>query len=153
MAETLGSLCDKLTIVKLKQFHCDQAEKAASLAEQERLLVEEMDVFWREALRGAIPTERLTFRANKVYRQEGHALPGLDAASFGAVVTELAQVNCALWHEQEKVYDFEKVPVAEKDGVVRQLAVLNLRRNQCIDAIDRALRAAVSERRETDDVQ
>ena len=46
-------------------------------------------------------------------------------------------VNCKLWHEQEKVYDFEKVPSAEKDTVVKQLALLNLERNKCIDQIDR----------------
>jgi len=32
MAETLGSLCDKLTIVKLKQFHTGDVQRLESLA-------------------------------------------------------------------------------------------------------------------------
>jgi hypothetical protein len=42
-----------------------------------------------------------------------------------------------LWHEQEKVYEFEKVPAEKKDGVVKGLALLNLKRNKCIDLMDR----------------
>jgi hypothetical protein len=45
-------------------------------------------------------------------------------------------VNCRLWHEVEKGYDIENIQVAEKDGLIKQLAVLNLERNNCIDAID-----------------
>jgi hypothetical protein len=37
------------------------------------------------------------------------------------------------------VYEFETVPAVQKDQVVKQLALLNLKRNQCIDAIDQAL--------------
>ena len=44
MAETLGSLCDKLTIVKLKQYHCDDSEKAERLGLQEKQLAEAMEL-------------------------------------------------------------------------------------------------------------
>jgi hypothetical protein len=111
MAETLGSLCDKLTIVKLKQFHSEDSYRLSSLATQEKQLCEEIDWFIRDAVTGEIPSERL--------------------------VSELARVNCELWHEQEKVYDFEKVAPDEKNVVVKQLAILNLQRNQCIDKIDK----------------
>ena len=43
MAETLGYLCDKLTIVKLKQYHCDDESKARSLSGQCSMLVQEND--------------------------------------------------------------------------------------------------------------
>jgi len=139
MAETLGSLCDKLTIVKLKQYHSDDRLKTESLEKQERQLCEEIDVFLDAALSGKIEPEKLTFQANKVYKKEGNELGILKSDALGAVFAELAQVNCDLWHEQEKVYEFETVPVAQKDLVVKQLALLNLKRNQCIDAIDQAL--------------
>ena len=38
MAETLGSLCDKLTIVKLKQYHSEDAARLQSLKQQEQQL-------------------------------------------------------------------------------------------------------------------
>lgn len=139
MAETLGTLCDKLTIVKLKQFHSDDSTKLDSLSKQEKSLSEEIDTFLTDAISGQIPIEKLTFSANKVYKKEGNELEELNQVSIGEIFAELAKVNCDLWHEQEKVYDFEKIPVIEKDIVVKQLAILNLKRNQCIDKIDKTL--------------
>ncbi len=142
MAETLGSLCDKLTIVKLKQWHSDDPRKLASLNNQEKQLREEINEFIAGAVHGDIPPARLTFSANKVYRQEGNAVPDV-SGSIGEVFAQLAEVNCRLWHEQEKVYEFEHVPIQEKDAVVKHLAVLNLERTRCIDMIDRSLHDAV----------
>jgi hypothetical protein len=139
MAETLGSLCDKLSIVKLKQYHCDHEQKAHSLATQEAQLVAEIDIFLSDALSGRTPVERLSFSANKVYKQAGNELCPVPEGSIGEAFAELSKVNCDLWHEQEKVYEFEAVPGEEKNRVVKQLALLNLRRNQCIDAIDKVL--------------
>ena len=143
MAETLGSLCDKLSIVKLKQYHCDNEQKARSLAAQEGQLVAEMNVFVADALSGRTPVERLSFSANKVYKQAGNELSPVPEGSVGEAFAELSKVNCDLWHEQEKVYEFETVPAEEKNKVVKQLALLNLRRNQCIDAIDKVLMRSI----------
>lgn len=135
MAETLGMLCDKLTIVKLKQYHSEDPARLESLAQQAQQLQQEIDEYVADALAGNIPAERLTFAANKVFKKAGNEVADV-TGSIGAVVYQLADVNCRLWHEQEKVYEFDQVPVAEKDAVVKQLAVLNLERNQCIDAIN-----------------
>jgi len=142
MAETLGSLCDKLTIVKLKQWHTDDTARTASLAAQERQLSAEIDDYLARAAAGTIPVAQLSFAANKVFKQEGNTVPAV-SGGIGELFARLAQVNCALWHEQEKVYDFENVPAEQKDAVVKQLALLNLERNQCIDGIDRNLIALV----------
>lgn len=144
MAETLGSLCDKLSIVKLKQYHCDDEQKAKSLSLQKIQLSKEMDDFLEDAISGKISVERLTFNANKVYKRTGNELRPVPEASIGEAFSELAKVNCDLWHEQEKVYEFECVPTEEKNSVVKQLALLNLRRNQCIDSIDKLLALLVS---------
>lgn len=139
MAETLGSLCDKLTVIKLKQFHSENVERLRELANQERQLKEEIDEFVTLAVAGEIPLQRLTFPSNKVYKKEGNEVRQIEGA-IGEVFSRLASVNNQLWHEQEKVYEFEKVPAAEKDTVVKQLALLNLERNVCIDEIDRQFR-------------
>jgi hypothetical protein len=145
MAETLGSLCDKLTIVKLKEWHSEQQpERMRSPATQEHRLREKMDAFIADAASGRIPVERLTFAAYKVYRKEGNAVPEV-TASIGPVFSHLAEVNCRLWHEVDKGYEIEKVPPDARHGIVKQLAVLNLERAQCIDEIDRQLRAAVEQ--------
>ena len=135
MAETLGMLCDKLTIVRLKQYHTTDTERLASLDKQSVLLKKEIDSYVSDAINGKIPLDMMSFDSNKVYKEEGNKVEDVKG-NFGEVMYQLSDVNCQLWHEQEKVYEFEKVPVGEKDKVVKQLAILNLERNKCIDAIN-----------------
>ena len=135
MAETLGMLCDKLTIVKLKQYHTEDQERLKSLDKQAEQLQQEIDEYLSDAINGIIPLEKLTFAANKVYKKEGNEIVDVKG-NIGALFSQLADVNCRLWHEVEKGYDIENVPVVEKDKLVKMLAILNLERNKCIDAID-----------------
>jgi hypothetical protein len=136
MAETLGMLCDKLTIVKLKEYHTEDRARLESLKVQAAQLQQEIDEYVTAAVNGEIPVDRLTFAANKVYKKEGNEVPDV-VGKIGEVFYQLADANCRLWHEQEKVYEFEKVSADEKDKVVKKLAILNLERNQCIDSINR----------------
>jgi len=142
VAETLGTLCDKLTIVKLKHWHTEDQERLQNLAKQEKQIQDEIDEFVSGAMEGRIPFERLTFASNKVYTKEGNEISDI-RGSLGQIFSLLAAVNCNLWHVQEKVYDFEKIPVEEKDAVVKQLAILNLERNECIDKLDLQFRSLI----------
>lgn len=137
--ETLGSLCDKLTIVKLKQWHSEDNARLQSLASQETQLAEEIDNYINLAITGNIPPEKLKFSANKVYKIEGNEIRKIIGESIGVIFGELANVNCELWHEQEKVYDFEKILPENKNIVVKNLARMNLERTFCIDKIDKIL--------------
>jgi spore maturation protein CgeB len=139
MAETLGTLADKLTTVKLKLWHTDDPERTRSLKAQERQLQDEMNELVGAAISGEIPIERLTFAANKVYKKEGNAIADFQG-TIGEMFSQLAEVNCRLWHVQEKVYEFEQVPPDEKNDVIKELAVVNLERNQCIDRLDQQFR-------------
>ena len=147
MSETLGSLCDKLTVVKLKQYHTGDEKHLQSLTVQEKQLQDEIDEFIEAAMSGRIPLERLTFAANKVYQREGIMISDI-TGSVGEVFSKLSQVSCDLWHEQEYVYEFEKVPPDKKNKVVKQLALLNLVRNQCIERIDDQFQTLVAQYRD-----
>lgn len=144
MAETLGSLCDKLTTVKLKRWHTDDPDRLRSLDAQEKQLHDEINQFVGAAIAGEIPLERLTFASNKVYKKEGNVVPELQG-SFGETFAQLAETVCKLWHVQEKVYEFEAIPVDQKDGLIKELAIVNLERNQCIDRLDEQFCQAVAE--------
>jgi hypothetical protein len=144
LAETLGSLCDKLTTVKLKRWHTDDPDRLKSLADQEKQLHEEIDEFVSAAIAGHIPLERLTFASNKVYKKDGNVVPEL-RGSLGENFAQLADTVCKLWHVQERVYEFEAIPMDQKDGVIKELAIVNLERNQCIDRLDEQFRKAVEE--------
>lgn len=146
MAETLGALCDKLTIVKLKQWHSEDPVRLSSLNQQENQLIQEIDEYVERGISGQIPPDKLVFAANKVFKAEGNQVSEI-TGNLGAVFAELAHTNCALWHEQEKVYDFESVPAKEKDKVVKELAILNLKRNKCIDRIDTEFKSTIDKLR------
>lgn len=142
MAETLGTLADKLTTVKLKLWHTEDAERIANLKLQEQQLEAEINEFVGAAITGDIPIERLTFAANKVYKKEGNAIADF-SGTIGKLFSQLAETNCKLWHIQEKVYEFEQIPPAQKDEVIKELAVVNLERNQCIDRLDQEFQKSV----------
>ena len=144
MAETLGTLCDKLATVKLKLWHTDDQPRIESLRAQEKQLHQEIEEFIAAALAGEIPTERLTFAANKVYKKEGNTVPDFKG-TLGEMFSQLAHTNCKLWHVQEKVYEFEAVPATEKDAVIKDLAIVNLERNHSIDKLDEEFRRLVEQ--------
>jgi hypothetical protein len=146
MAETLGTLADKLTTVKLKLWHTDDPERTKSLKAQERQLQDEINELVGAAISGEIPIERLTFAANKVYKKEGNIVPDFNG-SVGEMCSQLAEVNCRLWHVQEKVYEFEQIPMNQKDDLIKQLAIVNLERNQCIDRLDEKFRNSIEQLR------
>ena len=142
MAETLGTLADKLTTVQLKLWHTDDPERTRSLEAQQKQLQNEINEFVAAALAGEIPVDKLTFAANKVYKKDGNTVPEFHG-TIGEMFAQLAAVNCRLWHVQERVYEFEQVPMDQKDEVVKQLAIVNLERNQCIDNLDAEFRKAI----------
>lgn len=144
MAETLGSLCDKLATVKLKLWHTDDPDRLQSLTTQEQQLHQEINEFVAGAVSGDIPLERLTFAANKVYKKDGNVIPDFEG-TLGEMFSQLAQTNCKLWHVQEKVYEFEAVPPEQKDAVIKELAIVNLERNQSIDKLDQEFRRIVEQ--------
>ena len=148
MAETLGMLCDKLTIVKLKEYHTEDSDRLQSLKIQAKHLQQEIDQYIAHVIKGYIDESQLTFAANKVFKKEGNVVPDVQG-EIGEVFYQLADVNCRLWHEQEKVYDFEKVPLQQKDIVIKQLAILNLQRNKCIDSINEQFAELVKKSRNT----
>ena len=135
MAETLGMLCDKLTIAQLKHYHTTDEVRLQSLSIQINQLQQEIDEYINDSITGKVDPERMVFAANKVFKFEGNQVAEVKG-NFGEVFFQLSQVNCKLWHEQEKVYEFENVPINEKDVVVKQLALLNLERNKCIDSLN-----------------
>ena len=142
MAETLGSLCDKLATVKLKLWHTDDEARIKSLRAQETQLEQEIDEFMSAAMTGQIPLERLTFAQNKVYKKDGNVVPEF-TGTLGESFAQLAHTVCKLWHVQEKVYEFESIPMDQKDAVIKELAIVNLERNQCIDQLDQQFRDLV----------
>lgn len=75
MAETLSSLGDKLTIIKVKQWPSEEEIRLNSLAIQEKQLQNEINEFVKAAISGKNPREKLTLASNKVYKEESNFVP------------------------------------------------------------------------------
>jgi len=140
--ETLGSLCDNLTIVKLKQYHSASYENRSVLKQQETNLKNEIDTYITDAVAGRIKPEVLSAPHCKVYSGE---IPVTPITNIGEAFNRLARVNISVWHLQEKVFGFEDVPEDKRVGVIKSIAVLNVERNDCIDAINAILIKRVQE--------
>ena len=136
MAETLGSLCDKLSIVKLKEYHTKNEDKLILLIKQSKQLVQEIDEYVYNAFSNVINIEKLTFKSNKVHGLKNISFSKNDKSSLGQLIEKLSHANCLLQHEQEKIYDFENIPPPKKNDVIKKVALLNLERTSYIDEID-----------------
>jgi len=141
--ETLGSLCDKLIIVKLKMYHTsiENRAKQESLSCQDLQLREEINEYVNKAISGTLRIDRMVYEPNKVH--DGTVNVAIPIVSIAGTISVLATVNCDIWHQQEKIYNFAKLPAEQKDEAIHQIAVLNLQRNDCIHQIDKLFKEMV----------
>jgi hypothetical protein len=125
--ETLGSLVDKLTIIKLKQFHTpfDNTKRFESLDAQERSLIEEIDEYILKNDGRVIPANKVCDIKVSVF------------GTPGGLISDLAMTNTKVWHLQEDLYDFSNLPDEKKDYTVINIAKLNIRRTALIEEIDK----------------
>jgi len=142
MAETLGTLCDKLTIANLKKWHCDDEEKLISLELQIKELKIEIDTYIENVISGNHQFS-IVYKSNKVYKEEGNEIRDF-SGTMSCLFSDLLRVNLDLWRTQDMVYDFEKVPENKKNNVVKRLAILNLERNKCMELLDSNLETIIS---------
>lgn len=156
MAETLGSLVDKLTIKDIREFHIRQMaessdakfskaeldEKLKVLAGQKKDLVDEIDIFVRAAIAGGV---RLKDEKLKLYNARADMGRIPDVSSIGAAVSGLAQKNLELWHLEDEARRTD-VSLDTIGGVKKKIDLVNQQRNDYIDKIDELFEKTISGR-------
>jgi hypothetical protein len=154
MAETLGSLIDKLTIKDIREFHLRQMledkdakfsatelqDKLGILANQKTALIKEIDGFVADAASGktVLKDEKL-----KIYnaRSDMNRIPeGID---LGQAISGLAQKNLELWHLEDEARR-KDVTLEYIGGVKKKIDLTNQQRNDYIDKIDELFEGKVS---------
>lgn len=140
MAETLGSLVDKLTIknIRLNNLRKKGSKKKIDIVQSQRKeLIEEMNQFLARALKRKI---KLKDEKVKLYKQ-----PKVEEkilATLGALVDRLCQKNMQLWHLEDEARRSD-VNDAYIGRIKRKIDITNLSRNDLIDRIDGLLERKV----------
>ncbi len=145
MAETLGSLIDKLSIKNLRLWHIDEAREHASrpdeeldkkravVVQQQQDLIDEINGFVALALAGKIELRN----DEKVKMYNDPAIVGKTGhlKGIGEAADALAMKNIELWHLEDQARDKEASDTVIAN-VKRSIDVTNQQRNDMIDRID-----------------
>jgi len=149
MAETLGSLIDKLSIKNLRYWHLDEdaQDKDASDPQKEELtakmklvdrqrkeLLEEIDGFLEAAFAGKV---RIRDEKVKLYKNL-NVVSSEDLNHLGETVSKLAMSNIKLWHLEDEVRR-EDLPDADIVKIKRTIDTNNQERNNFMDKVDEIL--------------
>jgi len=149
MAETLGSLVDKVSIKNLRIWHMDEAIAAKSpddpaleelkakrdlAARQNQDLIDEANAFFADALEGKV---KIRDEKLKLYRNRNvKSSDGIK--ELGEAVSELAWRNIKLWHLEDEARRTD-LPDAEIVKVKRGIDATNQERNDLMDKVDEIL--------------
>ena len=149
MAETLGSLIDKLSIKNLRYWHLDEDSQARDSSDpqkqelmdkmelvdrQRKELLEEIDVFLSSALAGEV---RIRDEKVKLYKNLNVTSTD-DVNHLGEAVSKLAMSNIKLWHLEDEVRR-EDLPDADIVKTKRKIDTNNQERNNFMDKVDEIL--------------
>ena len=157
MAETLGSLIDKLSIKNLRYWHLDEDSQARDSSDpqkqelmdkmdlvnrQRKELLEEIDVFLNSALAGEV---RIRDEKVKLYKNL-NVTSAEDVNHLGEAVSKLAMSNIKLWHLEDEVRR-EDLPDTDIVKTKRKIDTNNQERNNFMDKIDEILENSVKQAR------
>ena len=154
MAETLGSLIDKLSIKNLRYWHLDEVFQAKDTSDfqveelkakmelvdrQRKELLEEIDAFLVAALAGEV---RIRDEKVKLYKNLNVVSPD-SMDQMGEAVSGLAMSNIKLWHFEDDVRR-DDLPDSEIVKIKRSIDTTNQERNNLMDKVDEILESAVN---------
>ena len=145
MAETLGSLVDKLSIKNLRIWHLEEVLEKDSdseeskakrdLADKQRQnLVQEINDFLVAALQGEV-----CIRDEKIKMYTNTNVSSSDSIKkLGEAVSELAFRNIKLWHCEDEV---RRTDLADSEivKIKRRIDTTNQERNDLMDKVDEIL--------------
>jgi hypothetical protein len=149
MAETLGSLVDKLTIKDIREFHLSQMieqkdgkfakedleAKLGILIKQKTALKIEIDEFVLAAVRTGASNKDEKLKLYNAVNDIGR-IPHTD--KLGEAISGLAAKNLELWHLEDEARRAD-VGLDYIGGIKRKIDRTNQQRNDYIDLIDELL--------------
>ena len=156
MAETLGSLVDKLSIKNLRYWHIDEsiAKEDSSSPQTQELkvklklvdnqrndLLNEIDAFLAAALTGDV---KVCDEKVKLYRNTNVSSVE-NIKKLGEAVSELAMSNTRIWHLEDEVRR-EDLLDSEVVKLKRSIDQNNQERCNLVDKVDEILQQATNQK-------
>ena len=153
MAETLGSLVDKLTIKSIREFHIKDMlrskktkfpkshlkEKLRILSKQKTLLLKEMEEFPGLVLKGELAAREEKL---KLYNKPKDIGKIGKANTLSKAFEGLAKKNLELWNLEDEARR-EDCPLEYIGSIKRKIDLANQQRNDLIDKIDELLETKI----------
>ena len=148
MAETLGSLVDKLAIKSIREFYIEKGVRSKSagcslqakkrlemLIKQKKALLKEIDYFIQESANsGIVPRDEKL----KMYNKPSLVGNIGSISSMSTAIDKLVKKNLKLWQLEDEARR-EDVSLAYIGGIKRKIDAVNQQRNDLIDKIDELL--------------
>ena len=157
MAETLGSLIDKLSIKSLRYWHLDESIQKEDISDtktkelkakldlvdsQRQELRDEIDAFLVAALAGDV---KICDEKVKLYYNTN--VSSFDNVNkLGEAVSELAVRNNRMWHLEDEVRR-EDLPDSEIVQLKRRIDQTNQERCDLVDKVDDILKKATNQKK------
>jgi len=154
MAETLGSLIDKLSIKSLRYWHLDESIQSEDISDTKtKELKEKLDLVdsQRQELRDEINSFLVAALAGdvKICDEKVKLYRNTNVSSFdnvnklGEAVSELAIRNNRMWHLEDEVRR-EDLPDSEIVQLKRRIDQTNQERCDLVDKVDEILKKATN---------
>ena len=154
MAETLGSLIDKLSIKSLRYWHLDESIQSEDISDTKtKELKEKLDLVdsQRQELRDEINSFLVAALAGdvKICDEKVKLYRNTNVSSFdnvnklGEAVSELAIRNNRMWHLEDEVRR-DDLPDSEIVQLKRRIDQTNQERCDLVDKVDEILKKATN---------
>ena len=154
MAETLGSLVDKLTIKEIREFHINEmirahdvkfsrsqlVSKLKVLHKQKDGLIGEINCLLAQALKTGTAVRDEKLKLYNAVTDIGRIPP---THSLGEAISGLAGKNLELWHLEDEARR-KDVTLAYIGGIKKKIDLANQQRNDYIDKIDELFNGSIS---------
>jgi hypothetical protein len=146
MAETLGSLVDKLTIKCLREYHINEMKADKKAKFSKKALDEKLKILRKQKKENQDEIDRyvvhaITFGISlkdeklKLYNNPNIIGKIGEINGISDAIERLGQKNIQLWHLEDEARR-EDVSLSYIGKIKRKIDVTNQHRNDCIDCID-----------------
>ncbi len=139
MAETLGSLVDKLSIKNLRLWHLEETKDCEGYDEKKKIvlnqhdrLIQEINEFTQEAVKGNVFLREAKV---KLYNKPEDKRRCSHLSRIGEAIDQLTLENLRLWHLEDEIRE-ESLQDSHIVRLKREIDKANQKRNDLIDKID-----------------